>query len=485
MPSTPAPTRVRHLLADPGFRLVVTLAVLSFAAHELVPAPSHSPDPGVVRTVSPPPAARALPAAVYAPPVLHDSLGAGETLSELWERNGRPAAEMARAVEAVNALFDVRRLRSGTPIAFYLDRSGAASGAPTSSATGYGKLVAAPLDSVTVRLDADRTIALQAAPDGAFRGLLREIPVREVLRTHTGCVEGSLYAALESSEGDFSLLALELDRIYGGKIDFYSDLQPGDCVALHFQTFVRPDGSFRLGRIEAAELVNRGERHPAIWFEAPDGSSDYYDADGNSLRRQFLKSPLKFSRISSGFTLRRYHPILKRYRAHPGIDYAAPAGTPVQAAGNGVVKTAGWKGGYGRTVQLRHGEVYETAYAHLSRIAPGLRPGVRVSQGEVIGYVGSTGLSTGAHLDYRFSKNGKFVNPMDESLPTGDPIAPQYVTLFVERKDRALALLEEPGVILVDRSSDDAAHKTDVMAIRSPAARQDEADQDAASFGDD
>jgi murein DD-endopeptidase MepM/ murein hydrolase activator NlpD len=299
-------------------------------------------------------------------------------------------------------------------------------------------------DSVLIRLDRDRTLAVRDAASSP-RAELRETPVREVRRTHVGCIESSLYGALEASaEGeDLSPLALELDRIYGGVVDFYSDLHPGDCVAIVYGAFVRPDGSARLGAIESAELVNRGVSRAAIWFEAPDGTSDWYDADGNSLRRQFLRSPLKFTRISSRFTMRRFHPILKRYRAHPAIDYVAPAGTPVQAAGNGVVTHAGWKGGYGKFVELQHGKVYRTSYAHLSRIAAGLRPGRRVSQGEVIGYVGSTGLSTSAHLDYRFTKNGRFVNPLSEDLPTGEPVPAAYGALFAERKERALELLED------------------------------------------
>jgi murein DD-endopeptidase MepM/ murein hydrolase activator NlpD len=345
---------------------------------------------------------------------------------------------MAGVVRAASDVFEVRHLRAGTPVEIFLN---APEGTP---------------DSVRITIDADRTLAVRAEARGSFEGELREIPVREVFRTHVGCIESSLYEALETETEDFSLLALELDRIYGGLVDFYSDLHPGDCVALRFQTFVRPDGSFRLGMVEAAELVNRGARHVAVYFEAPDGTADYYDLEGKSLKRQFLRSPLKFTRISSGFALRRYHPILKRYRAHPGIDYAAPAGTPVQAAGNGVIHFAGWKRGHGKVVEIRHGKIYETHYAHLSRISSGIRKGARVLQGEIIGQVGSTGLSTGPHLDYRFTKHGRFVNPLrDESLPIAEPISPHYVPLFADRRDRALGLLQEAyRSILVD---DDAA----------------------------
>jgi murein DD-endopeptidase MepM/ murein hydrolase activator NlpD len=378
-----------------------------------------------------------------------DELGPGETLSGIWERNGRPAIEMAAVVDAASSAFDVRQLRAGTPIEIHLSPRGASS--PTPPQDVAAGAASTPIDSVVLRLDSDRRLVVRASRDGTFRGELLETPVREVPRTYVGCIESSLYAALETDTEDFSPLALELDRIYGGQIDFYSDLQPGDCVAVTFDTFVRPDGSFRIGRIDAAEFVNHGRRLPAIWFEAPDGSADYYDLDGKSLKRQFLKSPLKFTRISSGFTMRRFHPILKRYRAHPGIDYVAPAGTPVQSAGNGVVAFAGWQRGYGNFVQIKHGKVYETSYAHLSRIAKGIRRGARVTQGDVIGFVGATGLATGAHLDYRFSKNGKFVNPLDQSFPSGDPVAAPYQALFAERRERALQPLKDVyRTVLVD-----------------------------------
>jgi murein DD-endopeptidase MepM/ murein hydrolase activator NlpD len=479
-------SRLREVVADTRFRLVAGLILLAAAANAL--RPDRSPE----SRIAPAPAMAAVAAPAAA--ALRDALGKGETLSQIWERNGRPRAEMVAVVEAANAVFDVRQLRAGTPIEFYLDLEGLRdsrvglrdsgvglrdsrvglrdsgvglrdSGVGLPSSGGALGDSPAGLDSVVIRVNADRTVAIRAGGVGAFRAELRETPVREVLRTHVGCIETSLYGALTTRSDDFSLLALELDKIYGGLIDFYSDLQPGDCVSLSFQTFVRPDGSLRFGRIESAELVNGGRRNVAVHFAAPDGTADYYDAEGKSLKRQFLRSPLKFTRISSGFTLRRYHPVLKRYRAHPGIDYAAPAGTPVQAAGNGVVRFAGWKRGYGKFVTIGHGKVYETSYAHLSRIPRGIRSGVRVSQGEVIGYVGSTGLSTGPHLDYRFTKNGKFVNPLDESLPTGEPVAPQYVTLFAERRDRALQRLEE-------------AYRT-VLVDGGPEARQE------TSFGDD
>lgn len=438
---------IRRGLTAP--RLVaVALAIAAAAlAQRLRPDPQEPPLPVAPPAVVPGPAVA----------VLRDSLGRGETLSELWERQGLANVQVSEIAAAASTVFDVRRLRPGTPVEIWLTGSGA--GVAAAPAPGAAQAGGSAADSVVIRLDRDRTLAVRDASSSP-RAELRETPVQEVRRSHVGCIESSLYGALAAGRRgeDLTPLALELDRIYGGVVDFYSDLQPGDCVAIVYRAYVRPDGSARLGEIESAELVNRGVSRAAIWFEAPDGTADWYDVEGSSLRRQFLRSPLKFTRISSGFTSRRFHPILKRYRAHPGIDYVAPAGTPVQAAGNGVVRYAGWKGGYGRFVELQHGKVYRTSYAHLSRIAAGVRAGRRISQGEIIGYVGSTGLATAAHLDYRFTKNGRFVNPLSEDLPTGEPVPREYGALFAERREAALGLLDDAyRSVLVRREGGDPA----------------------------
>ncbi len=456
--------RLTRVVADPRFGISAALAMLAGAARIFVPAAPPAGTAPQRHASSVPASVHAQVEPVAATSVLTDELGRGETLSVVWERNGRPPSEMAAVVEAVSTAFDVRQLRAGTTVEIYLAASHRASGLADPAAAGSAleaplgqpgpESTATPVDSVVIRIDSDRRVVARTEAGERFRGELIETPLREVWRTHVGCIEGSLYAALETESADFSPLALELDRIYGGEIDFYSDLQPGDCVTVYFQIWVRPDGSFRLGRIEAAEFVNAGRHLPAVWFEAPDKTGDYYDLDGKSLRRQFLRSPLKFTRISSGFSMRRFHPLLKRHRAHPGIDYAAPAGTPVQAAGNGVVAFAGWRRGYGKLVEIKHGKVYATSYAHLSRVAKGVRRGARVSQSDVIGFVGSTGLATGPHLDYRFSKNGRFVNPLKENFTSGEPVAPQYMALFTERRDRLMEpLTESYRTVLVDRGA--------------------------------
>ncbi|HIC90700.1 MAG TPA: M23 family metallopeptidase, partial [Syntrophaceae bacterium] len=184
------------------------------------------------------------------------------------------------------------------------------------------------------------------------------------------------------------------------------------------------------GRILAAEFVNVGSKYQAFYFEDGKGHGDYYDSEGRCLRKQFLKSPLRYKRISSYFSRRRFHPILKIYRPHLGIDYAAPVGTPVESIGDGKIEFIGWKGDYGRFIRVKHNRNYITTYGHLSRFAKGLKKGSRIKQGQVIGYVGSTGLATGPHLDFRMIRNGRFVNPLKIQPPPVAPIRKESMEAF-------------------------------------------------------
>ncbi|MDD5222632.1 MAG: peptidoglycan DD-metalloendopeptidase family protein [bacterium] len=180
----------------------------------------------------------------------------------------------------------------------------------------------------------------------------------------------------------------------------------------------------------AAEYQNGGETYTAIFFEDPKGRGDYYDQEGKSIRRAFLKSPVKFSRISSGFTHRRFHPVLKIFRPHLGVGYAAPRGTPIWAIGDGTIVARGWMGGAGKAVRIKHPNGYITSYGHLSRFARGISPGVKVKQQQVIGYVGATGLATGPHLDFRVKKNGKFVNSLTIQGPRAQAVDRAYLPNF-------------------------------------------------------
>jgi murein DD-endopeptidase MepM/ murein hydrolase activator NlpD len=230
------------------------------------------------------------------------------------------------------------------------------------------------------------------------------------------------------------LLALNLSDIFAWDIDFTTALRKGDTFRILVEGLYR-DGEFKkYGSILAAEFVNDGALSRAYRFEV-DGRADYYDAEGRSLRKAFLKAPLSFRRISSGFSKSRLHPVLKIRRAHNGTDYVAPKGTPVSAIGNGQVLAAGHQGGYGKLVVIHHSNGYKTFYGHLSGIAKGVRKGAGVAQGQLIGTVGSTGISTGPHLHFEMRVNDRPVNPRKVEIPAGQPVPEALLSSFHAARD--------------------------------------------------
>jgi murein DD-endopeptidase MepM/ murein hydrolase activator NlpD len=266
----------------------------------------------------------------------------------------------------------------------------------------------------------------------------------------TGTIDADTPSLFESMDeaGESADLSVELAAVFAGEIDFNSELQPGDRYRLAFEKITRENGTVAYGEIHAAEFFNDGRLLKAIRFVGPDGKAGYYDEHGRSLKRFFLKSPLKFEpRITSRFSYSRKHPVLNVRRAHLGVDYAAPVGAPVVAVSHGVVTRAGFSGDAGRLVAVRHSSGYESLYLHLSSIA--VRVGQRVSQGELVGKVGSSGLSTGPHLDYRLRKNGAYVNPLTEHrrMPPGDPIPAALLAAFQAERDRVLALLPDSNQV--------------------------------------
>jgi murein DD-endopeptidase MepM/ murein hydrolase activator NlpD len=300
-----------------------------------------------------------------------------------------------------------------------------------------------PGDRIELTFDADdRLLAVayesnpwlrfEARADGDdWTGVRTEREPQLRLEFRQGAIENSLWDAVRSGALTPAML-LDLVQIFESEFDFSADARPGDRVRLLVQTR-SADGDFvDHERIVAAQYQSEGRTLTAIGFEVA-GRFAYYDGDGHSLRKTFLRSPLQFSRISSGFTHRRPHPILGGVRPHLAVDYAAPTGTPVWAVADGTVRFAGRNGGNGIQVRLRHRTGYETYYNHLSRIGTGIRPGARVKQKQVIGYVGSTGLSTGPHLDYRVARDGRFVNPLGENFLPGEPIPAQHRVQFLEQ----------------------------------------------------
>jgi murein DD-endopeptidase MepM/ murein hydrolase activator NlpD len=244
-------------------------------------------------------------------------------------------------------------------------------------------------------------------------------------------------------------LALAMADIFSGEIDFNSGLQPGDAYRLVVEKSVRDDGLFvGYGPVRAAEFVNDGRTLAAMRFTFPDGKAGYFDRDGRSLKRFFLKTPLKFEpRITSRFSRSRMHPVLKYARAHNGVDYGAPTGAPVVSVSNGTVSFAGWTNGGGRTVRVRHTSGYESEYMHLSAIAPGISPGARVGQGDLLGNVGQTGLASGPHLHYGLRRNGQYVNPITEhqNLPPGEPVPAVLKAAFEAERDTLFSAMRQPA----------------------------------------
>jgi murein DD-endopeptidase MepM/ murein hydrolase activator NlpD len=250
-----------------------------------------------------------------------------------------------------------------------------------------------------------------------------------------GVIRTSLFAAADAADVP-DAVAIQLADVFGGEIDFHRDLRKGDRFAVVYEVHAFAGRPVRAGRVLAAEFVNQGRSYRAVHYDG-----GYYSPEGGNLRKAFLRAPLEFSRVSSGFG-RRLHPLFRTWRTHEGVDYAAPTGTKVRATGDGVVDFVGQKGGYGRLVVLRHGGSYSTAYAHLSRFAPGLRRGARIAQGDTLGYVGQTGWATGPHLHYEFRVAGAARNPRTIALPAGQPVPAAALAAFRGEAGSRLAQLD-------------------------------------------
>jgi murein DD-endopeptidase MepM/ murein hydrolase activator NlpD len=360
-----------------------------------------------------------------------DTLRKGETLSELLERTRLASAEAHAILAEIEAVHDVRKLRPGFVLRYTLT-------------TRTGEVARADL-----ALDPDHLLTVQKGAAG-LEARVDSVEVKPDTAVLAGRVGSSLYQALLDGDGSVPrgererLADVLADQIFAWKVDFSRDIQPGDAYRIVYERQARPDGTARSGRVLAVQFETGGRLQEAYLFRQYD-RDDYFDADGESLRRAFLRAPLEFRRISSSFSSGRYHPILHRIRAHKGIDYAASTGTPVRAVGDGVVASAGSGGGYGNVVRLQHMRGYASRYAHLSRFAKGIREGVRVHQGDVIGYVGTTGLSTGPHLHYEFHSDGRAVDPNTIKFITGDPISSGSRGRFRAIVEQRMAAMDRAG----------------------------------------
>jgi murein DD-endopeptidase MepM/ murein hydrolase activator NlpD len=300
------------------------------------------------------------------------------------------------------------------------------------------------------RLNESETLQVVRDPSGLKASVLQS-PLEMRVRTVRGRIDTSLFEAVEAA-GAHDQTAVQLADIFGWDIDFVLDVRPGDSFVVTYPEIWRDGVYVKDGPIRAAAFVNQGREFQAVRYTDPQGDSHYYTPDGRSLHKAFLRTPVEFTRVSSRFNSARLHPILNRIRAHKGVDYAAPIGTPVRAAGDGRIRFAGVKGGYGNLVEIEHTRSIVTVYGHLSRFARGTRAGAHVTQGEVIAYVGMTGLATGPHLHYEYRVNGVFKNPQTVTLPAAEPIDARWRDDFVTRSAPLLASLEVPaGPQLVSR----------------------------------
>jgi murein DD-endopeptidase MepM/ murein hydrolase activator NlpD len=350
------------------------------------------------------------------------------TLDTLFKSNGLVPGVVQAALISARSVFDPRQLRAERP--YKLVRS-----------------LTGDLREFEYQIDMDRFLRI-VCPDRAAPESLNARVLRYDKQTSAIAIRGridedhpSVVAAIDAA-GETIQLAMSLADMFAGQIDFDSDLQQGDSVEVLFEKSTH-DGQFAgYGPVLGARFVADGHEHQAFrWTDPATGKAAFYDENGRSLKRFFLRSPLKFEpRVTSGFSMNRLHPVFRTYRAHLGVDYAAPPGAPVVAVSSGTVISAGWSGGGGNMVHLRHASGFESYYLHLSAIGAGIRSSAHVDQGQLIGRVGSTGTATGPHLDYRLKKNGAFVDPLAEhrKLPPGEPIPAASMMDFRAVRDGVL-----------------------------------------------
>lgn len=337
-----------------------------------------------------------------------DAVRNGEVFTALLKRLGMDASGAMELVSASDSVFDMKKLRSGNGLHAYY---------------GYDSDSTEQLRYVVYdNSRTDMTVFSCTEPYGAWTAAKQ---VDTSARFTDVTINSSLWNDMRDAGAPVQLI-LDLSDIYAWTVDFFG-LQKGDRFRVFYDERVCEGEPVDISAIRFAEFSRDGKTIPAIRFDTGDGGNVYWAPDGESLRKAFLKAPLQFKRISSGFSYHRRHPVHGTVRPHTGVDYAAPAGTPVMSIGDGTVISKGWGGGGGNTVKIRHNSVYTTAYLHLSKYASGLKVGQRVSQGEVIGYVGMTGTATGPHLDFRVWKNGSPINPLTMESPAAEPIAPEYI----------------------------------------------------------
>ncbi len=348
---------------------------------------------------------------------------AGQNFTELLRRSDLDNDTANAITQVVQPVFNLRKLRAGDKLTLVRRWDG-------------------PLKSILYRTDWDSELEVKRMSDG-FHAAENKLKASTDVVVVQGTIHSSLFESVIET-GEHPELAVRLAEIFAFDLDFYTDPKPGDTFRLVFEKHTVPgDDTPTYGKIFAAEYINGGHVYDAVQFHDSGGRLAYYTSDGKSLQKAFLKSPLKFAaRVSSHYSMHRFHPVMKEYRAHLGTDYAVPVGTPVQAIASGKVTFSGFKGGNGNLIVLKHSNGYETYYLHLSQRL--VRTGQSVQQGQRIGLSGMTGLASGPHLDFRIKQRGNFVNFERLKLPPSDPVAKSQMPAFTELRDKWMAKLHEP-----------------------------------------
>lgn len=346
----------------------------------------------------------------------------GDTLSTVFSRVGLSPTALHEVLKSSKDAKQLSRLKVGQTLEFQLSQDG-------------------QLESLRTKLSDLESLSLTKSESGF--NFKRELVKPDVRNAYArGVINSSLFLSAKRA-GLSHGLTMDLANIFGYDIDFALDIREGDEFELIYEEKVVNDKRVGTGDILSARFTNRGKTFTAVRYTNKQGNTSYYSADGNSMRKAFIRTPVDFARISSRFSLGRRHPVLNKIRAHKGVDYAAPRGTPIKAAGDGKITLAGRHGGYGNAVVIQHGQRYRTLYAHMNGFAKGIRSGSSVKQGQIIGYIGTTGLSTGPHLHYEFQVNGVHVDPLSLKLPMADPIAKNEKARFMQLSTPLMAQMDQ------------------------------------------
>ena len=355
----------------------------------------------------------------------------GDTLSTLFDKVGLPATAVHEVLASDKQAKQFTQLKNGQILQFELSQDG-------------------QLKQLHSKLSDLESISLSKTAKGfAFSQEISKPNVRSAY-VH-GVINNSLSVSAQKA-GLSHNMTMDMAKIFGYDIDFAQDIHKGDEFDVIYEQKVVSGKTVGTGNILSARFVNRGKVYTAIRYTNKQGGSNYYTADGNSMRKAFIRTPVDYARISSLFSMSRKHPILNKIRAHKGVDYAAPRGTPIKATGDGKVLLAGRRGGYGNTVIIQHGETYRTLYGHMQGFAKGIQNGSNVRQGQVIGYIGTTGLSTGPHLHYEFQVNGVHVDPLGQKLPMADPIAKSEKQRFMQQSQPLMARMDQEKATMLASS---------------------------------